>query len=760
MEQYYKRILRQVLTAVMVGGMALNFVGCRQAPTSPPEESNALIQSNEMANTEINNPETIQHRDKNQDEMEALLASIQAAIYEGSVIDLSACIDPKYSKECFLVAAMAGLNSEAYEGLIPIVSEIGKSGRIQSPSEISLSFVSEVIQDNEGILKYTVETNGTHYEETVNVTNVEGQWFITDSYENDYLSSLLNNGGFGEFPYSCALSNVDLETLETFQRGRAIGFCTAKKDEVLQPYFSEVGRKGFVDGYCPVKMGNHWGFINTNGALVVNYLFDDLYEAPIGNFWWGCVNDKWGAVNFETDEIVSCQYDEILGHNESLLSVSKDGLCGVIASNGEIMIPLQYETVGIPSAEDAGNALIPVKKGEYWGVLDIHNSVIVDYIFTEMSNCYVNGVLGVGINNAHGAINEAGEYVVRIDKKYWTVDVNRACIILCDSPRIDLSSTKAYLFDFNGNPLFSGEAFEPGYFSFSNGNIIVIPDTNPKMTKGYMVKTDGTCIDLSNTLYDSLANSYPEKFQIAKNDDDSSCYINEALQKDVVHVGCSLMQGFSYLLHADNLIDSEGNLLFSKWPSQIVAFSSVLVNDYIVYQQETKQDNAISYDWYMLRRGDDPVNADFLGSSPNHTDAYDKLNGYVGEWDDGQNKYYIIRSYYYRGGNSALGVSYNIISINDKKLYSLSDYAGVDFDLFLADRDEEEIAPVVTDGIFYGLLTKDGLVGDGVAYTDYSYTTYDGSTSVYTFMYGAEKKVSFRILPDGSAVEIDTLPSQ
>ena len=91
-----------------------------------------------------------------------------------------------------------------------------------------------------------------------------------------------------------------------------------------------------------------------------------------------------------------------------------------------------------------------------------------------------------------------------------------------------------------------------------------------------------------------------------------------------------------------------------------------------------------------------------------------------------------------------------LINAEKEKMYTLSEYAGVDSNLKA--KETQSNALIVTDGIFYGLLTPNGLAGEGLKYTSYSY---DENTGNYTLTLGSEKSVVYRILPNGKAEEID-----
>ena len=669
-------------------------------------------------------------------QMGELISAIQEAVNDRDTSKLVNFIDPQYPKECFVAAEALGRCAEAYSGLISIVFEMYYySENEASGSETMLSYAGFEKEGDYGALTYDVNTGSTSYRETINLIKYDGIWYITPYYENDYLYSIRSNGGYGDSLFTGNFSVLSQKTLEPFQRGNYAGFCTEDKEEVLQPYFEEVGDSGFMGNYCPVEMGYRWGFINKEGRLVVDYLFEDVIPDQFEDGSWWVRNDgKWGAVNFDTNETVLCQYEWIKGYNSRFLSVSKNDRYGVVSSNGKIKIPLIYEKIGNPSEDSMENELIPVYKDGYWGVVDSDNNVIVDFIYSETAWAYKNGVLAVRVNDAWGVIDTEGDYVVEVANKYGFVEINDVCIVIwTDRNRSD---AHIYLFDFSGNPLLPDKDFKPKYLRFTNGNII-LEEKKGSSVGGlleiyYMIKKDGTYIALSQEIFDALYEYDPDLYEEYSSDYWSTHKIEET-DNDFILVFCKLGNFVMY-----NFIDSDGNLFFKNWASDVCR-SMVMVGDSVVYTLWSDEYEPGQYEWYLIEKGKEIDDAELIWTSKKECIKNNVLlSDNMLEWIvDGQ-IFYVVDT-----------ASHNKVVINtgSKTISTLSEYAGVDYEFSIVSSNDDMVF-VVTDGIFYGMLTKDGLIGDGIVYTEYSY---DQDRGVYSFIRGAETSESYRILPDGSA---------
>lgn len=122
------------------------------------------------------------------------------------------------------------------------------------------------------------------------------------------------------------------------------GFVSKKGAFAIAPNFDEV--EAFEDGYATVRTNRKWGVINTKGEYVVEPITSESYE--IRHLDKGCFvvkkdYDEYGIVS-NGKWVVEPIYTDITFLSEGLIAVNKDGKCGYINLQGEVIIPLQFDS--------------------------------------------------------------------------------------------------------------------------------------------------------------------------------------------------------------------------------------------------------------------------------------------------------------------------------------------------------------------------------------------------------------------------------
>ena len=154
------------------------------------------------------------------------------------------------------------------------------------------------------------------------------------------------------------------------------GYVNAQGQVVIPPQFE--GVRKFSEGMAGVKRDNGWGYINLNGEEVILAQFDE-----VGDFFRGlaivkkagksiiinkegtsvlkdaydriCLTDdnyyltensgKYGMVNPMGQEIILPIFDEVRREEYDKILVGLQGRYGVIRENGDISLPLYYDSI-------------------------------------------------------------------------------------------------------------------------------------------------------------------------------------------------------------------------------------------------------------------------------------------------------------------------------------------------------------------------------------------------------------------------------
>jgi hypothetical protein len=236
------------------------------------------------------------------------------------------------------------------------------------------------------------------------------------------------------------------------------------------PMPDEVERFGsLVEGLIAVKVENKWGFMNTQGQIVIAPQFDpdeDNYREDVyfGVFFgelalvrlngkWGYINrvgkfvipprfdkakpfegdiaavslnGKWGYINRSGEVVTPPTFDKVENFAEGFAAVSVGGKWGYVDHNGKLVIALQF-TGAVNFSEGLAAAQVAVRRGQedkyLWGYIDKSGKFVIEPQFISASAFY-HGLahqtiwkhLGIpspspGYHDEWGYINRAGKYV-------------------------------------------------------------------------------------------------------------------------------------------------------------------------------------------------------------------------------------------------------------------------------------------------------------------------------------------------------------
>ena len=98
---------------------------------------------------------------------------------------------------------------------------------------------------------------------------------------------------------------------------------------------------------------------------------------------------KYGLVNLEGKEILSCEYDEItlLPEVENTILISKDGNYGIVNEEGKIIIEPQYAEI-INFGEEANAGFIVKNTEGKYGLVDISNNKVLETKYDKVQKTH------------------------------------------------------------------------------------------------------------------------------------------------------------------------------------------------------------------------------------------------------------------------------------------------------------------------------------------------------------------------------------
>ncbi|MBI1183468.1 hypothetical protein GC194_04320 [bacterium] len=157
-----------------------------------------------------------------------------------------------------------------------------------------------------------------------------------------------------------------------------------------------------------VRLNNKWGFVNTQGTVVIQPKYDAVGEFGQYPFAEFLLNGKLGLVNANGDEIYFDNINEIKIIDSSLLALRRDTLWGLYTANGKPLLDAKYSKIH----KDA-NGLLQVTIGDSTGLkkpdgstlratkfLSVHCFSKTAYFAQSIDSCFVFTVDGQTIKSA------------------------------------------------------------------------------------------------------------------------------------------------------------------------------------------------------------------------------------------------------------------------------------------------------------------------------------------------------------------------
>lgn len=150
-------------------------------------------------------------------------------------------------------------------------------------------------------------------------------------------------------------------------------------------------QKAILDGMLVVSNGRAMGVVDTDGKSLLEAQYDNITYLPnVGDFLVES-NGRVGIFSNTGQTKVNIMYDSItlMDSDAGLYIASRDNRYGVIDTNGVIKIQVENDQIGIDISRFTQNNikskylladnLIPVKKGNYWGLFDKNGNQVVDF---------------------------------------------------------------------------------------------------------------------------------------------------------------------------------------------------------------------------------------------------------------------------------------------------------------------------------------------------------------------------------------------
>ena len=202
----------------------------------------------------------------------------------------------------------------------------------------------------------------------------------------------------------------------------------------------EEGTKGysssgtFSEGLAAIYNGKKWGFIDTNGNIVIQNKYDEINSFSEG-LASVCINGKWGFIDKSGKNIISCIYQDVCSFSEGLAAVCIGDKWGFTDKTGNEAISCIYDEVDLfrdirDHRQDCyggnwvyGNfgcylpvysfseGLVAVKYHNNWRFIDKTGKEVISCNYGDVKS-FSEGLAAVNHNEKWGFIDKTGKEVI------------------------------------------------------------------------------------------------------------------------------------------------------------------------------------------------------------------------------------------------------------------------------------------------------------------------------------------------------------
>lgn len=467
-----------------------------------------------------------------------------------------------------------------------------------------------------------------------------------------------------------------------------------------------------AEGLFPYSENGYTGFVNKSGRVIIEPYFQEGRNSN-GNYCPVRMGGHWGFIDLFGNLVVEYGFEDVgKTVTEDYWAIKKDDKWGYLNFENGNAIPCDFSDYGYFSC-----GVAPVCKNKYWGVIDENGNTVVDFIYDEMTAgkvmfgkderalSFVSGVIGVKVNGAVGVIKSTGDYLIPLSPDNGDIYLIGDDFVAVQKSSINqmVNTSENYLFRISTESKIPA----PEYYTVVGaiGNTIYLHCAIGSGAPG----SNAIAIDVNgNIILDTVQSIYP------------SLGINTGYNPRTGFGPSWFLDHETWLFHdwtliyihtdgsgavIGNFVNDQGELMFPLWMTDVSFTDS--------YAAGYSADENITY-------------------------LYNYLNGELTS---------------YQGCYSLSGDNFLIEShiTNDSSPKSIINIKNGELINARVDGQLSDSAVIVTDGIFYGLYTADGLVGEGIQYNK---ITYDKSSDKYFMELGAAVE-QYRIGRDGTINKIE-----
>jgi hypothetical protein len=178
---------------------------------------------------------------------------------------------------------------------------------------------------------------------------------------------------------------------------------------IMKPLFLYAGK--FSDGVAYVELKGGYGFIDKTGKILP--LNDSLQNYSSGYKTFsdglGVVRNhdaKFGFIDTNGSLVIACQFDDVTYFTEGMAGIKQNGKYGYIDKKGTVTVQPQFDLI-----DAFCDGMARVKLNDKWGFVDKSGAVIAEPQFDDVWN-FSQGLACVQKDDKWGYIDKSGKWAV------------------------------------------------------------------------------------------------------------------------------------------------------------------------------------------------------------------------------------------------------------------------------------------------------------------------------------------------------------
>ena len=191
-----------------------------------------------------------------------------------------------------------------------------------------------------------------------------------------YLTSCQNDSNKSE-----NASEIESEYFDDYESPKyKWGFIDTNGEIVINPVYDDL--KDFAGGLAATNFEGRWGYIDEKGKEAISFKYKQAYNfGDEGVTFVQDFENKWLLINISGNELDSLPYNELNSYTEGLAVFTDKGMKGLLDVQGKVVAAASYQSINVIS----NSVFIGRKYGSY-SVMDIAGKKLTDNEYDRISS--------------------------------------------------------------------------------------------------------------------------------------------------------------------------------------------------------------------------------------------------------------------------------------------------------------------------------------------------------------------------------------